>query len=213
MVDKLDQLVRDIRRCRICVDEPIRQCLPHEPRPVLQVSSNARVAVCGQAPGTKVHLSGRPFADASGERLRDWMGVSEAEFYDSERIAIIPMGFCFPGQNERGADLPPRVECSLNWHERLMAHLPQLELILVVGKYAVAYHLPEYSRRPLYELVADYKNVIKKQGNIHRYPLPHPSWRNNHWLKSNGWFAAEYVPLIRKLVREHIERPPGVNEA
>ena len=132
MVKTLDQLLRDIRACQICVQRPQGVPLPHEPRPVLQVSSHARLVICGQAPGTKVHASGRPFTDRSGDRLRAWTGLSSATFYDASKVAIVPMGFCFPGQTAKGADLPPRRECAQAWHDQLMGLLTNVELVLVV---------------------------------------------------------------------------------
>jgi len=142
-VPELDRLLASIRACGRCVEAPDRQPLPHEPRPVLRVSRTARLAVCSQAPGTKVHASGTPFTDRSGDRLRDWMGVGPREFYDESRVAIVPMGFCFPGQDANGADLPPRRECASLWHRTLFAALPQLELVLAVGSYAQNFHLGE----------------------------------------------------------------------
>ncbi|HBR27779.1 MAG TPA: uracil-DNA glycosylase, partial [Rhizobiales bacterium] len=140
---ELDRVLAAIRACRHCVEAPQGKPLPHEPRPVLRASSTARLAVCSQAPGTKVHASGTPFTDRSGDRLRDWMRVSPQEFYDEARVAIVPMGFCFPGQTASGADLPPRPECATLWHRKLFAVLPQLELVLAVGSYAQDWHLGE----------------------------------------------------------------------
>src|SRR3989304_6673540 len=130
---ELESVLAALRACRHCVEAPQGKPLPHEPRPVLRRSSTARLAVCSQAPGTKVHESGTPFTDRSGDRLRDWMGVTPQEFYDEARIAVIPMGFCFPGQDAQGADLPPRRECAPLWHHKLFAVLPRLELLLAVG--------------------------------------------------------------------------------
>ncbi|GJM02235.1 MAG: hypothetical protein DHS20C08_07360 [Rhodomicrobium sp.] len=168
---------------------------------MLQVSATAKIAICGQAPGTKVHLSGRPFTDRSGERLRDWTGLSDETFYDSSLVAIVPMGFCFPGQTKAGADLPPRPECPRLWHDKLMAELPQLELMLVVGRYAINYHLPNHRRRALSSVVADYQQFLEANTKPLKLPLPHPSWRNNSWIKQNGWFEADYLPHIRQAVR------------
>lgn len=197
MGDPLARLLAEIRGCRICVEQPLGAPLPHEPRPVLQVSADARLAICGQAPGTKVHRSGRPFTDRSGERLRAWTGLDETLFYDADRVAIIPMGFCFPGQTSRGADLPPRPECRANWHNRLMSKLEQLALILVVGRYAIDYHLPDVKRKSLTEVVGDYARYLNDEGVPKYLPLPHPSWRNTAWLKKNPWFEADYLPLLR----------------
>src|SRR5690349_20304808 len=129
-----ESLLAEIRACRLCRDRPAGAPLPHEPRPVLQPSRTARLLVASQAPGTRVHASGMPFTDASGDRLRDWMGVDSATFYDARRIAIVPMGFCFPGQDAKGGDLPPRPECRRAWHERLFAMMPQIELVLAIGQ-------------------------------------------------------------------------------
>src|SRR5580704_9043679 len=139
---KLDDLLRELSACRICRDAPLYgRALPHEPRPVIQASAAARLCIASQAPGTRVHLSGRPFTDASGVRLRAWLGLDEASFYDARRVAIVPMGHCFPGQDAKGADLPPRRECAPLWRQRIFAALPALELILLIGQYAQAWHL------------------------------------------------------------------------
>ncbi|MCV0429080.1 MAG: uracil-DNA glycosylase family protein [Roseibium sp.] len=173
------------------------------PRPVLQVSATARLCICGQAPGTRVHKSGRPFTDPSGDRLRDWMGIGENVFYDAGRLAIVPMGFCFPGLDAKGGDLPPRPECRNTWHDRLFAAMPQLELILVIGQYAQAYHLGAARRKTLTETVTgwrDYFEASPQPGKPVVLPLPHPSWRNNAWLKKNPWFESELLPVLRREV-------------
>lgn len=180
--------------------------LPHEPRPVLRVSSTARIAVCGQAPGTRVHASGVPFTDPSGVRLRGWMGLTDAEFYDDSRVAVIPMGFCFPGLGANGGDLPPRKECAPLWHRRLFGLLPNLDLLLLVGSYAQRWHLPERRGQPLSDVVGDWR-MISRDGptathaQVCAFPLPHPSWRNNAWLKARPWFEAELLADLRKKVR------------
>ncbi len=200
MKPKLETLVRQIRQCDICRARPKGKPLPHKPRPVLQVSTTAKLAICGQAPGTKVHASGRPFTDRSGDRLRQWTGLSNEQFYDASRVNVIPMGFCFPGQTEKGADLPPRPECRATWHDQLMARLPQLELILVIGRYAMDYHLQHSKRSSLQEIVSNYQTYLAVKSKPAYLPLPHPSWRNTRWLKKNPWFEADYVPKLRKRV-------------
>ena len=205
-VDALAAVVDDIRACRVCRDAPCGRLLPHEPRPVLRVSATARIAVCGQAPGTRVHASGTPFTDPSGVRLRGWMGLTDAEFYDDSRVAVIPMGFCFPGLDANGGDLPPRKECAPLWHRRLFGLLPNLDLLLLVGGYAQRWHLPERRRQPLSEVVGDWR-MISRHGptathaRVCAFPLPHPSWRNNAWLKARPWFEAELLADLRKKVR------------
>ena len=204
MADDLTRLVGEIRACRRCVVSPDGAPLPHEPRPVLRVSTTARVAVCGQAPGTRVHASGIPFSDPSGDRLRAWMGVSGDEFYDVSRIAIIPMGFCFPGLDTKGSDLPPRRECAPLWRDRLFARLPHLELMLLVGSYAQAWHLPERKAARMTDTVAAWRDILEKEARPARWPLPHPSWRNSGWLKAHPWFEAEVLPRLRGEVRKLI---------
>jgi len=196
---KLDRLTADIRACRLCVESPLKTPLPHEPRPVLRVSPTARICIAGQAPGTRVHASGMPFTDPSGDRLRDWMGVTPDEFYDAARIAIVPMGFCFPGLNAKGGDLPPRRECAETWHEPLFKHLPQLELILLVGQYAQAWHLGRTRKVSLTETVAAWREYQPRF-----IPLPHPSWRNNAWIKKNPWFEEDLLPVLKRDVRRLI---------
>ncbi len=197
----LGRLVAEIRACRICVEAPDRRPLPHEPRPVLRVSSTARLAVVGQAPGTRVHASGVPFSDPSGERLRAWMGVSAEEFYDTARIAIVPMGFCFPGLDAKGGDLPPRRECARTWRARLFAQLPKIELILLVGQYAQAWHLRTEVGASLTETVREWRRILARPGKPGCLPLPHPSWRNNAWLRANPWFSDELLPRLKIEVR------------
>ncbi|MEW5963519.1 MAG: uracil-DNA glycosylase family protein [Pseudomonadota bacterium] len=199
---RLEALVAEIHACRICVERPTTKPLPHEPRPVLRVSITARLAVCGQAPGTRVHASGVPFTDPSGDRLRAWMGVDAETFYDADRVAIVPMGFCFPGLDAKGGDLPPRSECQAHWHARLFSLLPQVELVLLVGQYAQRWHLGARAGSSLTETVAAWRDHVEQPVAGRRYvPLPHPSWRNNAWVKRNPWFDAELLPHLRREVR------------
>jgi uracil-DNA glycosylase len=202
----LQQTLDNIRACRICVERPRGRPLPHAPRPVFRASSTARIVICGQAPGTRVHASGMPFTDPSGVRLRAWMGVTESEFYDTERVAIVPMGFCFPGLDAKGGDRPPRQECAEAWHEQLFALMPQLELFVLVGMSAMNWHVPQRKRATLSDTVADWRAFVTPAATrTHRqvsvFPLPHPSWRNNSWLKAHPWFDIDLLPVLRAEVR------------
>ncbi|NWH07217.1 MAG: uracil-DNA glycosylase family protein [Alphaproteobacteria bacterium] len=186
----LEDLRARILACRLCEGK-----LP-EPRPVLRVSKTARLCIAGQAPGTRVHATGIPFNDPSGDRLRAWMGIDRDTFYDETRIAIVPMGFCFPGLDQHGGDRPPRPECARTWRADLFGHLPQIETTLLVGAYAQAWHLGKAKERRLSETVRAWPR------HWPRYvPLPHPSWRNNAWLKRNPWFEAEILPALQERVR------------
>ncbi|MCB1520551.1 MAG: uracil-DNA glycosylase family protein [Hyphomicrobiaceae bacterium] len=197
----------EIRRCTVCRDAPLGRALPHEPRPVLQISSSARILVSGQAPGTRVHASGKPFTDPSGDRLRDWMGIRPEIFYDARRIAIVPMGFCFPGLDAKGGDLPPRRECAPLWRQRVLDALPAIELHLLVGQYAQRWHLADEKSASMTEIVAaSLRRLEAGRQNVAAgapgksatvIALPHPSWRNNAWLKKNDWFVERLVPLLR----------------
>ncbi|MFI5410427.1 uracil-DNA glycosylase family protein [Kaistia sp. UC242_56] len=198
--DDLDQLVEEIRQCRICVDQPSGRPLPHEPRPVVRASATARILIAGQAPGTRVHASGKPFTDPSGDRLRDWTAIGEAEFYDEARIAIVPMGFCFPGLDAKGGDLPPRRECAPAWRNALLDRMPAVDLVLAVGLYAQQFHLGKRVRGSLTETVADWRAILDETHAPRILPLPHPSWRNSGWIKRNPWFEAELLPVLRGLV-------------
>jgi uracil-DNA glycosylase len=198
--DDLAQLVEEIRQCRICVDQPRGRPLPHQPRPVVRASATARILIAGQAPGTRVHASGKPFTDPSGDRLRDWMGVGEAEFYDEARIAIVPMGFCFPGLDAKGGDLPPRRECAPAWRNALLDRMPAVDLVLAVGLYAQQFHLGKRVCGSLTETVADWRAILDETHAPKVLPLPHPSWRNSGWIKRNPWFEAELLPVLKGLV-------------
>ena len=191
-----------IRACRICRDCPRHgAALPHEPRPVLQAGREARICIASQAPGNKAHQKGLPFYDPSGTRLREWLDVTETEFYDPERFAIIPMGFCFPGYDAKGGDLPPRRECAETWHENLFGALPELELILVIGQYSQRYHLPRrHRRKTLTETVANWREILEEDRHPAVLPMPHPSWRNNAWLRRNPWFGDELLPELQRRV-------------
>lgn len=200
----LDVLLERIRGCRHCVETPAGEPLPHEPRPVFQISATARICICGQAPGTRVHASGVPFTDPSGDRLRAWMGVTSEEFYDPSRIAIIPMGFCFPGLDAKGGDLPPRKECADVWRARLFDALPQFELVLLVGAYAQSWHMGASRRESLTETVRSWNPASLKEEGGALIPLPHPSWRNNAWLKRNPWFEERVLPALKVAVRARL---------
>ena len=183
-------LLTEVRACTIC-----KAHLPLGPRPILQLHPKARVLIAGQAPGRKVHDSGVPFDDASGNRLREWLGVTREVFYDPDQIAILPMGFCFPG-SEKSGDRPPRPECAPAWRKQLLGRLRHLEVTLVLGQYAQVYHFGEVSSS-LTELVKSWRTYWP-----HRVPLPHPSPRNNRWLRRNPWFEVELLPSLRKRVAE-----------
>lgn len=206
-VPPLDEQIAAIRACRICREA--ERPLPHEPRPIFQISPRARLVVASQAPGNRAHLAGRPFQDPSGVRLRDWMGIGEADFYDPEKVAIIPMGFCFPGYDANGGDLPPRKECAARWHRDLFAAMPQLELFLCIGKHSLSYHLPETRRRSLTDTVRDWRAIIAGTSPRAVIALPHPSWRNNAWIRNNPWFEAELLPELRARVAAALARPPA----
>jgi uracil-DNA glycosylase len=199
--EPLDALLQDLRACRICRDAPLHlPGLPHEPRPVIQASATARLCIAGQAPGTRVHASGKPFTDPSGVRLRGWLGLDEAAFYDEAKVAIIPMGHCFPGLDRHGGDRPPRRECAPTWRSRTFAALPQVELVLAIGLYAQAWHLGGAKGATLSATVSNWRNILEQPRHPRVLPLPHPSWRNNSWLKRNPWFEAELVPVLREEV-------------
>ena len=190
MPHRIDKLLAEIRACRICAAH-----LPLGPRPVLQASATSRLLIVSQAPGRKVHDTGIPFNDVSGERLREWLGIDRDTFYDASRIAIVPMGFCFPGTGKSG-DLPPRPECAPTWHPRLLPLLTQVRLTLAIGQYAQAGLLGERRGRTLTDTVLAWREHLAR-GVL---PLPHPSPRNRLWLVRNPWFEAELLPLLRERV-------------
>jgi uracil-DNA glycosylase len=187
-------LLADVRGCTICAEH-----LPLGPRPVVQVDPSARILIVGQAPGRKVHESGVPFDDPSGDRLRDWLGLAPAEFYDPELVAILPMGFCYPGTGRSG-DLPPRPECAPAWRELLLAELTEVQLTVVIGRYAQAWHLPD-APTSVTETVAAWEQFWPDV-----MPLPHPSPRNNMWLRRNPWFTTDILPVLHQRVAELISR-------
>lgn len=184
----------DIAACRICADRFAKTHTAHEPRPVVWFEPGARILVAGQAPGARVHESGRPFTDPSGDRLREWMGIDEAVFYDRSKLAILPMAFCFPGYNAKGADLPPPAICARTWRTSAMDQLSSVRLTLLVGGYAQKWHL---GRSKVTETVAAWRDHAPSV-----FPLPHPSWRNTAWLKKHPWFEAELLPALRQAVKE-----------
>lgn len=198
-------LTDEIRACRLCEARFQMTATAHEPRPVVwfrpaPAGQGARLLIAGQAPGARVHLSGRPFTDPSGDRLRIWTGLEEAQFYDLSRIAIVPMGFCFPGYDAKGSDLPPPAVCALTWRERVIASLPDLRLTLLVGGAAIRWHL---GSRDVTATVRAWRDF----GSRGIFPLPHPSWRNTGWLKRNPWFGDELLPELRARIRSVMEMP------
>lgn len=195
---RLDDLVRQVRACRICAENPKRLPLPHPPRPVLQVSATAPILLAGQAPGVRVHASGRPFTDPSGVRLREWLAVDEATFYDPRHFAIVPMGFCFPGLDAKGSDLPPRPECAPAWRPALMEAMPQIRLVICLGAHAMRWHMGEAFGGSVDQAVRNWRKGLALSPPV--IALPHPSWRNSGWLKRNPWFADELLPVLRQRV-------------
>ena len=191
-------LVEDIRGCRLCAARFAATAKAHPPRPVVWYRPGARILVAGQAPGARVHASGRPFTDRSGDRLRDWMGVPVAAFHDLSRIAIVPMAFCFPGYDAKGTDLPPPPVCAATWRDRVLQELGKTDLTLLVGGAAIRWHL---GRRDVTGAVADWRRWAA-QGV---FPLPHPSWRNTGWLRRNPWFEAELLPVLRARVGQVLD--------
>lgn len=189
--EKLEALLREVRACDVCADH-----LPFPPKPILRAGVTAKLLIVGQAPGRRVHETGIPWNDPSGDRLRDWMQVSRDTFYDEKRIAIIPAGLCYPGTG-KGGDLPPCAECAPLWHPRLRAALPDIRLTLLVGSYAQAYYLGDRAQKTLTGTVRHYRDYLPEF-----LPLPHPSPRNQAWLKHNPWFAEEVLPLLRAKVSE-----------
>jgi uracil-DNA glycosylase len=192
MVKNVDHLLSQVRSCQVC------DGLPLGPKPILQLSASAKILIAGQAPGRITHHKGIPFDDPSGNRLREWLGVSKDEFYDASKIAIVPMGFCFPGTGKSG-DLPPRKECAENWRKPVLEQLENIELTLVIGQYALDWHIADGKKTKLTDRVAAWKNYMP---NI--LPLPHPSPRNNLWLKRNPWFEEEVLPALKSRVSELI---------
>ena len=188
-------LLARIGACRLCAERFAATATGHAPRPVLRAAPTARILVAGQAPGARVHASGLPFDDPSGDRLRDWMGIDRATFYDQSRVAVVPMAFCFPGYDAKGSDLPPPSICARTWRAAVIAELPRVELTLLVGGYAQAWHLGSARRKNVTETVRDWRAHAPAL-----LPLPHPSWRNTGWLKRNPWFAKEVLPWLKDSV-------------
>jgi uracil-DNA glycosylase len=189
------RLAASIRGCRLCADRFAATGSAHTPRPVVWFRPTARILIAGQAPGARVHASGRPFTDPSGNRLRDWLRMDEATFYDLDRVAVVPMAFCFPGYDARKADLPPPPICAATWHRKVMAELRNVELLVLVGGHAQRWHLG--ASRSMTQAVAGWRDHAPRV-----FPLPHPSWRNSGWLKKNPWFETELLPVLRRRVEE-----------
>ena len=190
-METLTTLLTEIRACTLCAEQ-----LPEGPRPVVRTSNSARILVVGQAPGRRVHETGIPFNDPSGDRLRDWMGIDRDIFYDDSRINIIPMGFCYPGTGKSG-DLPPRPECANTWRDRLMDQMSGVELTLIIGQYAMDWHLGDRRKKTVTETVRAWQEYWPD-----KIVLPHPSPRNNIWLKRNDWFEKDVIPPLQKRIRE-----------
>lgn len=187
----MEDLLSKIRNCSLC-----KAHLPLGPRPVVTANPESKIVIIGQAPGTKVHASGIPWDDASGKQLRNWLGVTNEQFYDEKNFAIVPMGFCYPGRG-KGGDLPPRPECAPQWHEQLLEFMPKVELVLLIGLYAQKYYLKKGAKKTLTETVDHYKDYLPMY-----FPLPHPSPRNRFWLTRNPWFETEVLPDLKAAVKK-----------
>jgi uracil-DNA glycosylase len=200
----LPRLLEQVRACTLCAAH-----LPLGPRPVLRAARGARLLIIGQAPGTKVHATGIPWNDPSGDRLRAWMGITRDQFYDTSRIAIMPMGFCYPGRLPRGGDAPPRPECAPQWHGRILAQLPRVELVLLIGSYAQTHYLEDLRKSSLTDTVRHWRDYAPDY-----LPLPHPSFRNNLWLKQNPWFEQDVLPELQRRIAPitRLPDPPLVED-
>ncbi len=192
-------LMGEVRACKVCAAH-----LPLGPRPVLRGLPSARLLVVSQAPGTRVHETGLSFNDRSGDRLRHWLGIDRDTFYDESRVAVLPMGMCYPGRFPQGGDRPPRPECAPLWHARILAAWPEIALTLLVGSYAIDYYLDRRRKRSMTETVRAWRNYVPKC-----FPLPHPSWRTTDWEKRNGWFGEEVLPELRRRVAALVQASHG----
>lgn len=195
-----DAIVAKLTACRICADRFAKTATAHRPRPVVWVRPGARLLIAGQAPGARVHASGLPFDDRSGDRLRDWLGLDRATFYDRDRVAIAPMGFCFPGYSPQGADLPPPRICARTWRAEVMEYIGPVGLTVVIGTYAMGWHI---GPGPMRDHVANWRAHAPAL-----FPLPHPSWRNTAWLRRNPWFETQVLPALRARVTQVLDAPP-----
>ncbi len=189
----MKNLIKEIKKCQLCAQQ-----MSVSPRPVLSVTEQSKILIIGQAPGSVVYNSGVPWADKSGENLRSWMNISQETFYDNKKFGILPMGFCYPGKGKTG-DLPPRKECAPQWHSRVFAELTEVKLTLLIGKYAQEYYLKDKKKKTLTETVRQYDSYLPQF-----FVLPHPSPRNNIWMKKNPWFRAEVIPQLQKIVHQVI---------
>ncbi|HAI17559.1 MAG TPA: IclR family transcriptional regulator [Xanthomarina gelatinilytica] len=188
---KVKNLLKDIRQCTICA-----AYLPFVTRPIVSAHKDSKIVIIGQAPGLKVHTTGIPWDDPSGKQLRKWLDVTDELFYDETKIALVPMGFCYPGKGKSG-DLPPRPECAPQWHQKLLDQMPNLQLVILIGMYSQKYYLKEKAKRTLTETVAEYKTYLPNY-----FPLPHPSPRNRFWLTKNPWFEKEVIPELQEKVSQ-----------
>jgi uracil-DNA glycosylase len=195
MGELLTTLETRITGCTLCAERFAATKTAHHPRPVAWLSTNAPILIAGQAPGARVQISGRPFRDPSGDRLRDWLGVDEAIFYDRSKFAILPMAFCFPGYDAKGSDLPPPKICADTWRKPVMKAMPQVKLTLLIGGYAQKWHLPETKKLPVTARVESWRDYAPDI-----FSLPHPSWRNTGWIKKNPWFETDLLPVLRAQV-------------
>lgn len=201
-MDPLDALKSRLSACTICADRFAASATRHRPNPVIWFDKGARILIASQAPGLRVHEANTPFWDRSGQRLRQWMGVTDDEFYDRSRVAIVPMAFCFPGYDAKGSDLPPPPVCAATWREQVLRHLPDIRLTLLIGGYAQRWHLGAAAKTGVTKTVEAWKSFAPQM-----LPLPHPSWRNNAWLKKNPWFEGEAVPIIQREIRAALNDP------
>lgn len=197
MTDDFHQFANKVRACTLCAERFAGTATAHQPRPIVWFAPAARILIAGQAPGARVHQSGKPFTDPSGDRLRDWMGIDEATFYNLSQLAIVPMAFCFPGYNDKGSDLSPPKICADEWRDDVLRHLNKVRLTILVGGYAQKWHLEKAAAEGVTRTVQGWRDHAPAV-----FALPHPSWRNTGWVRKNPWFEAELIPALRVAVKE-----------